>query len=129
MPRRGRIVQMLGCSLALLSAPPSVAIAQPPAPLAVAKFAIAASPIGLRGDVRPRQYVGIVGRKAAWLGTETGQAELWVHPIKLVDDFQIDFQIPDYVDPVRGADVARTVEDVRLRRWTRPPAQSPRPKA
>jgi glycogen debranching enzyme len=76
----------------------------------VPKFAIAPSPIELRGDVRPRQYIGVVGRAAAWLGVETGEAELWVHPLKLASDFQLDFSIPDYVEPIRGRDVARTVE-------------------
>lgn len=80
------------------------------AELTVPKFAIEPSPIGLVGDVRPHQYVGVVGRKAAWLGYETGEAELWVHPLKLASDFRLDFKIPKYVDPVRGADVARTVE-------------------
>ncbi len=76
----------------------------------VSKFEIHPSPIGLRGDVRPHQYVGVIGRAAAWLGSETGEAELWVHPLKLATDFQLDFRIPDYVEPIRGADVARTVE-------------------
>jgi glycogen debranching enzyme len=79
-------------------------------PAAVPRFAIAASPIGLAGDVRPHQYVGVVGRRAAWLGSETGEAEIWVHPLKLVSGFALDFQIPDYDAPVRGADVARRVE-------------------
>ena len=76
----------------------------------VPKFAIESSPITLAGDVRPQQYVGVVGRRAAWFGVETGDAEMWVHPLKLVSGFRLDFQIPDYTDPVRGADVARRVE-------------------
>ncbi len=62
------------------------------------------------GDVRPRQYVGVVGPRSAWLGVETGEAELWVHPLKLASGFHLDFRIPEYTEPVRGADVARTVE-------------------
>jgi len=76
----------------------------------VPKFEIEATPMGLKGDVRPRQYVGVIGRASAWLGQETGEAELWVHPLKLASDFQLDFSIPDYMEPVRGSDVARTVE-------------------
>jgi glycogen debranching enzyme len=82
-----------------------------PAPLpAVPRFAIAPSPIGLRDDVRPREYLGVVGPRSAWLGLETGEAELWVHPLKLANGFSLSFRIPEYVEPVRGADVARTVE-------------------
>ncbi|MCH7716586.1 MAG: hypothetical protein IH876_10700 [Gemmatimonadetes bacterium] len=78
--------------------------------LTVRKFPIELSPLALHGDVRPRQYVGVVGRKAAWLGYETGEAELWVHPLKLATDFRLDFKIPDYVEAVPGTSVARTVE-------------------
>jgi glycogen debranching enzyme len=78
---------------------------------AVPRFAIDASPIGLRGDVRPRQYLGVVGRRSAWLGEETGEAELWVHPLKLASGFHLEFRIPEYVEPIRGADVARAVEE------------------
>jgi hypothetical protein len=93
-------------AVALLAAIAGPAVGQTPA---VPRFPIAPSPIELTGDVRPHQYLGVQGRRAAWLGTETGGAELWVHPLKLAQDFQLDFRIPDYTDPVRGADVARTV--------------------
>ncbi len=77
---------------------------------AVVRFPVSPSPIGLIGDARPHQYLGVIGRRAAWLGEETGAAELWVHPFKLADDFELAFRIPDYLEPIRGADVARTVE-------------------
>jgi glycogen debranching enzyme len=99
-------------ALVLLSFAPSPAAgAAEAAPLAtVARFAIAPSPIGLRGDVRPRQYLGVVGPRSAWLGVETGEAELWVHPLKLASGFSLGFRVPECVEPIRGADVARTVE-------------------
>lgn len=99
-------IWMSGSPLAL---PPPVVQEAPPA-LAVPRFAIDASPIGLSGDARPHQYLGVVGRRAAWLGSETGEAEIWVHPLKLVSGFTLAFQIPEYTAPVRGADVARCVE-------------------
>src|SRR5574341_1306783 len=76
----------------------------------VPRFAVAPSAIGLRGDVRPQQYLGVVGPRSAWLGSETGEAELWVHPLKLASGFHLDFRIPDYAEPVHGRDVARRVE-------------------
>ena len=88
----------------------SGAAAQAGSPSGVPRFEVAVSPIGILADVRPQQYVGVVGRKAAWLGLETGQAEVWTHPLKLARQFRIDFRVPDYVEPVRGADVARTIE-------------------
>jgi glycogen debranching enzyme len=82
---------------------------EPQDELNVSRFIIHDSPLELRGEVRPHQFVSAVGRASAWLGNETGEAEIWIHPIKLVDDFHLDFRIPDYMEPVRGADVARTV--------------------
>jgi glycogen debranching enzyme len=78
--------------------------------LRVPRFEIAESALTLRTDARAQQYLGVVGRRAAWLGTETGPAELWVHPYKLADDFQLSFRIPEYLEPVRGVDLARRVE-------------------
>jgi len=75
----------------------------------VPRFPIESSTLALRYDVRPHQYVGVMGRKAAWLGVETGEAEVWVHPLKLGNDFHLSFKIPDYVTPIDGADIARTV--------------------
>ncbi len=77
--------------------------------LSVPRFPILGSSMVLQGDVRPHQFLSALGRQAAWLGRETGEAEVWVHPFKLAADFHLDFGIPDYLDPVRGADVARTV--------------------
>ena len=100
MPRR--LLLAIAC-IALTTAPAAGQTYSMP------RFAILSSPIELHGDARPQQYLGVQGRQAAWLGTETGASELWVHPLKLAQDFQLDFRIPDYTDPVRGADVARTV--------------------
>jgi glycogen debranching enzyme len=108
MPRRA-LLGSLAVAVTLRASDAPLA-AQPE--LTVPKFPIHTSPIQLTGDVRPLQYLGVVGRRSAWLGSETGSAELWVHPFKLADDFALAFRIPDYVAPVRGADVARRV-DVR----------------
>ena len=106
------VALVLGCSLEPGQTVAGQAGAPPSSFAPVPKFAVETSPIGLGGDVRPQQYLGVVGPRSAWLGTETGEAELWVHPFKLVSGFRLDFRIPDYTDPVRGADVARRI-DVR----------------
>ena len=113
--RLGFLVSAVVVSLVAIGAAPPLSgqtAALPPTSAATPRFEIAASPIALEGDVRPRQYLGVIGRRAAWLGNETGEAELWIHPLEVAQDFRIDFRVPQYVDPVRGADVARTV-DVR----------------
>ncbi len=92
----------------LMALPAAAARAQAPAGLP--RFAVQPSPIGLRGDVRPGQYLGVVGPRSAWLGLETGEAELWVHPLKLASGFHLRFKIPEYALAVPGRDLARTVE-------------------
>jgi hypothetical protein len=84
--------------------------AQEAAPPSVSRFPVHASSIGLVSDVRPGQYLGVTGPRSAWLGEETGTAELWVHPLKVASDFQLSFKIPQYREPVRGEDVATRVE-------------------
>jgi glycogen debranching enzyme len=100
----------VGLALLVVGLPLGARADDAPALPSVPRFAVAASPIGLRGDVRPQQYLGVVGPRSAWLGIETGEAELWVHPLKLASGFRLDFRIPDYAEPVRGRDVARRVE-------------------
>lgn len=63
----------------------------------------------LSGDARPREYLGVVGSRSAWLGFEDGSGEVWVHPLKVVRDLRISFKIPAYVDPIPGASLARRV--------------------
>ncbi|UCG86044.1 MAG: hypothetical protein JSW71_19385 [Gemmatimonadota bacterium] len=103
-----RLVNYVGATLLMQLATAATVTAQLAS--TVPKFTIASSPITLEGDVRPQQYLGVLGRSAAWLGRETGEAELWVHPLKLASDFRLAFRIPDYVDVIHARDVARTLE-------------------
>ncbi len=79
------------------------------ATLSVPRFPIAPSPIELTGPVRPGEYLGVTGPRAAWLGVETGEAELWVHPLKVGTGFRLAFSTPGYGSSIPGEQVARTV--------------------
>ncbi|MEO8199537.1 MAG: hypothetical protein ABI679_03345, partial [Gemmatimonadota bacterium] len=69
-----------------------------------------ASPLDLHGPARPGSYIGIIGRRSAGMGTETGDLEVWTWPLKLLHGFNLRFQTPLYADPIDGKDVARRVE-------------------
>ena len=104
-------VPLLAMSIAFTTAP---AHAQLPPPaelstLSVPRFDIASSHIELTGPVRPGEYLGVVGPRAAWLGLETGEAELWVHPLKIGNRFRLSFSTSGNAAPVPGSEVARTV--------------------
>lgn len=78
--------------------------------LSVPRFPITTSPVELTGPVRPGEYLGVTGPRAAWLGVETGEAELWVHPLKVGHGFRLFFSTPRYGAPIPGELVARTVQ-------------------
>ena len=80
-----------------------------PAALSVPRFEIVASPIELSGPVRPGEYLGVTGPRSAWLGLETGEAELWVHPLKVGNGFRLGFSTPSYGSPIPGEQLARSV--------------------
>lgn len=83
-----------------------------PVPRGLARFPIERSPIQLTSAVRPGEYVGVTGPRSAWLGLETGEAELWVHPLKVASDVRLAFRTPAYGEAIPGAVLARTI-DVR----------------
>ncbi len=102
--------------LALLHLPTPTAAQRLPDPspgdlatLSVPRFEIAPSPIELTGPVRPGEYLGVTGPRAAWLGVETGEAELWVHPLKVGSGFRLSFSTPGYGSPIPGDRIARSV--------------------
>jgi len=69
-----------------------------------------AGPYALRGPARPAGFLGVEGRGAAAFGTETGEFEIWAWPVRLLHALELSFQTPLYAEPVRGRDVARSVE-------------------
>jgi len=101
---------LAACALATVSVPNLAAqeagtVARP----VVKRFPIQRSPIELTGPVRGPKYVGVTGPRSAWLGVESGSAELWVHPFKVAREFRLAFQVPEYRDPIPGSAVARMV--------------------
>ncbi len=64
----------------------------------------------LKGPARPGQYLGAVGPEAAWLGFETGEGEVWAHPLKVARDIRLSFSIPQYAEAIPGGQLAASVE-------------------
>ena len=95
---------------ALAAAPALTAQQSAPGPFQPSVLGWTAGPLAWRGPARPAGYIGVEGRKAAAFGTETGDLEVWAWPMKLLHDFTLSFQTPLYADPVRAADIARSVE-------------------
>jgi hypothetical protein len=68
-----------------------------------------AIPFRLEGPARAGEYLGAVGTRVAWLGSETGEGEVWIHPIKVARDIRLSFSIPQYAEPIPGERVATRV--------------------
>ena len=103
-----RLLGLLVVAPALLGASPAVAQqggAYEPTPLSWVS-----GPYALRGPARPGGYLGVEGRAAAAFGTEVGEFEVWTWPVRVLHGFELSFQTPMYADPVRGRDIARSVE-------------------
>jgi len=63
----------------------------------------------LEGPARLGEYLGAVGYQAAWLGFETGEGEVWAHPLKIARDIRLSFSIPQYAEAIPGRQLASEV--------------------
>ena len=102
-----RTIALLPLLVTIMGALPGDASSQT---LTVPRFEIEPSPIELSGPVRPGEYLGVTGPRSAWLGLETGEAELWVHPLKVGSGFRLGFSTPSYGSPIPGEQLARSVQ-------------------
>jgi hypothetical protein len=107
MPAR-RPLSCLFLAASLLT--PRFASGQAAGPYQPTPLAWAAGPYALRGPARPGGYLGVEGRKAAAFGTEDGAFEVWAWPLRILHGLELSFQTPMYAEPIRGRDVARSVE-------------------
>ncbi len=103
---------LLGLALAPLpaSSQAGTGAGEPVWAIRVARVPLPTSPLRLAGPARGGEYLGAVGTRAAWLGAETGEGEVWVHPLKVVRQLSLAFRIPEYPEPIPAAQVARQVE-------------------
>ena len=104
MTRLGAVLCILASPLAMLRAQQGASV-----PTTIPAFALGESPLALRGDARPGEYLSAVGRRAIAMGTEDGRFELWSWPIKWMHDLELSFRIPKYTEPIPGHRVARSI--------------------
>jgi glycogen debranching enzyme len=64
-------------------------------------------PLELSRSVRPWEFLGTVGTRAALFGKENGPFEAWVYPLKILRHFQLHFLIDGRVFPAEA--LARTL--------------------
>ena len=72
-------------------------------------FTIEPNDLVLTRTAQPLQYLDKVGPRAALLGTESGNCELWVWPWKPLRSFELSFLLGTSTQPVEARDIVRSV--------------------
>ena len=76
----------------------------------VPRFALPRSGLELRAAADRGRFLDVVGRRSALFAYEGHPAEVWVYPLKLVDDFALAFRLKDYPVEIQGQDVLARIE-------------------
>ena len=91
-------------SLASLGSFASGAAAQT-APESIKKFTLKKSGLELERRTQLGSFFDVVGRRSAVFGYENRSLEAWVYPLKIIDDFNLAFQLQGYPLDIHGPDI------------------------
>ncbi|HEV3468703.1 MAG TPA: GH116 family glycosyl hydrolase [Pyrinomonadaceae bacterium] len=86
--------------------------AQTHAAATLPKFPLRPSGLELERRTQAGSFYDVVGRRSAAFGYEHRGMEAWVHPLKILDDFELSFRVEGYPLEFRGAD---TLVGIRAR--------------
>lgn len=70
------------------------------------KFPLSSSGLELQRHTQLGSFFPITGRHSAILGYENQPFEAWVHPLKILDDFKLSFQLEGYPLEIQATDIA-----------------------
>ncbi|MBO6576939.1 MAG: hypothetical protein JJ896_15780 [Rhodothermales bacterium] len=76
----------------------------------ISRFERADSGLLLERPSSAGTYMNVVGRRSAAFGYEHRPFEVWVYPMKIVRDFQLEFKIQDYPLDISGNEILAHVE-------------------
>ena len=71
----------------------------------VKKFPLKKSGLELERRTQPGSFFDVVGRRSAAFGYENRSFEAWVYPLKILDDFNLSFQLQGYPLEIHGPDI------------------------
>jgi len=75
----------------------------------IERFPLPATGLVLERPARAGRFFDVVGRRSAAFGYENRPLEVWVWPLKLVDDFQLAFRLRDYPLEIEGASILASI--------------------
>jgi glycogen debranching enzyme len=76
------------------------------APETIKKFILKKSGLELERRTQLGSFFDVVGRRSAVFGYENRSLEAWVYPLKIIDDFNLSFQLQGYPLDIHGPDIA-----------------------
>lgn len=76
----------------------------------IAKKNLPKSRLELSRRTQNGSFYDVVGRKSAAFGYEHRNMEAWIYPLKILDDFALEFQIEGYNLPFHGKDILTNIE-------------------
>jgi glycogen debranching enzyme len=79
------------------------------APALVKKFDLEKSGLELARRTQLGSFFDVVGRRAAVFGYENRALEAWVYPLKILDDFNLSFNLAGYPLDIHGSDIAVSI--------------------
>jgi len=71
----------------------------------VKKFALKKSGLELERRTQAGSFFDVLGRRSAVFGYENRSLEAWVYPLKILDDFNLSFQLQGYPLEIHGPDI------------------------
>lgn len=74
------------------------------------KSLVRGSDLCLSRAVQPRIYFDSVAQRSAVLGRENGNAEVWIYPYKVLQNFQLYFLVEEENEIIEGKDVAQRID-------------------
>ena len=76
----------------------------------VKKISVPHNDIKLTRVAQPGQYLDRIGRKAALIGNESGNFELWIWPWKVLRSFDLQFFLGSSTTPVNSESIVKEIE-------------------
>ncbi|MGH9348020.1 MAG: MGH1-like glycoside hydrolase domain-containing protein [Vicinamibacterales bacterium] len=76
----------------------------------VARFSLDGSALALRRGLTTGAFVDVVGRRSAAMGYEGRPLEIWVYPLKVLDDLRLSFRLDGYPVAVPAFELPGTIE-------------------
>lgn len=92
------------CCLAILLTP-FASRAQVKRPGLLPRFSFKKSGLELERRTQLGSFFDVVGRRSAVFGYENRSLEAWVYPLKILDDFNLSFQLQGYPLDIHGPDI------------------------